>query len=167
MGKNLVGQDEWTRRGEGVPRSVRNADLADLAVTLAKMAANSVDSSKIIDGSIMAADINAAAAILETQLAAALQTKIDGAVQGLIAARMQWASSVATPNGSGDVTTTFPVAFPSAPSCIIVTNGERAQGPFYCGTFNSATTTQFTARFEQSPGVPQVAISRYNWIAII
>src|SRR5262245_49475739 len=49
---------------------VQAAGLADGSVTLNKLAANSVDSSKIVNGSIVDADINAAAAILVSKLAA-------------------------------------------------------------------------------------------------
>jgi hypothetical protein len=49
--------------------SIINSKLAADAVTLSKMAANSVDSSKIVDGSIVNADVNASAAIAGTKVA--------------------------------------------------------------------------------------------------
>ena len=49
---------------------VRASGLADGLVVLAKLASNSVDSSKIIDGSIVNADINASAGILGSKIAA-------------------------------------------------------------------------------------------------
>lgn len=49
--------------------AVGTSDLADVAVTLAKLAANSVDSSKIVDGSIGAADL-AANSVTSAKIAA-------------------------------------------------------------------------------------------------
>jgi hypothetical protein len=48
--------------------SVVNAKLAASAVTLSKMADNSVNSAKIVDGSIVNADVNASAAIAGTKV---------------------------------------------------------------------------------------------------
>lgn len=48
------------------------AEIVDGAVTLAKLASNSVDSSKIVDGSIVNADINASAAIAVSKVSGAL-----------------------------------------------------------------------------------------------
>lgn len=87
-------------------------------------------------------------------------------VVALIPARIQWASSVAVPTAAGDVTVVFPLPFSSIPFCIIVSNGERGQGSFYCGVFaGTTTTTQFTVRLENSGG-PFLPIARFNWIAI-
>lgn len=51
-------------RADGIVTSM----IADGQITLAKLAGNSVDSSKIVDGSIVDADVNAAAAIAFSKL---------------------------------------------------------------------------------------------------
>lgn len=69
--------------------TVGTAKIVNGAVTLGKLAANSVDSSKIVDGSIVDADISGSAAIGKSKLAAAVQSslgKADTALQTVTAA---------------------------------------------------------------------------------
>ena len=47
---------------------IRDRHIADSQVTLAKLASDSVNSSKIVDGAIVNADINASAAIDATKI---------------------------------------------------------------------------------------------------
>lgn len=54
--------------GQLFPGAVVTSAIADANVTLVKLASNSVDSSKIVDGSIVNADINTSAAIAWTKL---------------------------------------------------------------------------------------------------
>lgn len=64
--------------------TVGTASLADGSVTLNKMVANSVDSSKIVDGSIVNADVSAAAAIAYSKLNLAGSVTSNDIVDGTI-----------------------------------------------------------------------------------
>nr|WP_296763770.1 hypothetical protein [Rhodococcus sp. (in: high G+C Gram-positive bacteria)] len=91
--------------GDAAWGQVSAGHIADTAVTLAKLAANSVDSSKIVDGSIVDADINATAAIAQSKVAG-LTTALDSKVPLVSTINVAYAN-----NGSGVAT---PLAFTSA-----------------------------------------------------
>lgn len=64
---------------------IQTVDLADAIVTLAKLAPNSVDASKVVDGSLGNAEISATAAIAKSKLAALAIVNADVAAGAAIA----------------------------------------------------------------------------------
>lgn len=60
---NKVGSSEWNAAHTIAAQSIVTADIADANVTLGKMAANSVDASKVVDGSLTIAELSIAGAL--------------------------------------------------------------------------------------------------------
>lgn len=79
---------------------------------------------------------------------------------------MQAASVLVTTDAGGNVTITFPQAFSVAPQCIVVTNGDRTQGLFWCSIVQTPTTTSFVVRLENSAGAVNTTTVRLNYVAV-
>lgn len=139
--------------------------IGALKVTNGMLAANSVDSSKVVDGSIVSGDLSATAGITDGQL-----------VNGKVANRQggsatNWSTSgtnnyvpsaskiqcgAGQTNGSGTLTITFPVAFSDVPLVFITTEfstppqtAARAYGNTASG-FNVVTFSTGTMAVEPS-----------------
>jgi hypothetical protein len=89
--------------------TVSNSQIAANAVTLGKMATDSVDASKIVDGSIMNAEINASAAIAYSKLN--LATSIVNADVSTSAAIAYSKLNLATSIVNADVSTSAAIAY--------------------------------------------------------
>lgn len=60
---NKVGSSEWNEAHTIAAGTIVTANIADANVTLAKMAANSVDASKVVDGSLTIAELSLAGSL--------------------------------------------------------------------------------------------------------
>lgn len=132
------------------------------------LADGAVTSAKILDGSIVDADINATAAIAQTKLAATTQAKINGALQVLGGVTAyQAGSTVQTTDGSGNITVAYPVTFSTTPQCVILTNGEDGQGVFLLAMV-TRNANNFTFKVRNTAGAPATgALVRINWMAAV
>lgn len=88
--------------------------VQDGSVTFTKLAANSVDSSKIIDASIAPADLNGAQSGSAPIYACRAWCTFDGTLTGTNAPAAGGNISSVTRNGAGDYTVNFSVAMPNA-----------------------------------------------------
>lgn len=83
--------------------------------------------------------------------------------------QMQFGSFVGTTTAAGELTITYPAAFSISPTSILMTNGDRNQGLFFCSLKGgSVTTTQFVAKLETDTGaVVASSVVRVNWMAMV
>lgn len=138
--------------------SVTTTKIVDANVTLAKLAGNSVDSSKIVDGAIVNADINAAAAIAFSKLAALpllFQTAL-GAAQH----KLQAGNASGVTDASGNFSVNFPSAFSNATVYVLVAKvGGAGTGPFV----SASNASGFTLNYPGLGAGDGVAV---NWLAV-
>lgn len=83
--------------------------------------------------------------------------------------QLQFGSFVGTTTAAGEITITYPAAFNISPTSILMTNGDRNQGLFFCSLKGgSVTTTQFVAKLETDTGaVVATTVVRINWMAMV
>lgn len=83
---------------------------------------------------------------------------------------LQRGSTVGVTSTIGELTITWPVPFPTAPTSVILQNGDRNQGLFFTSLKGSSVTaTQCVAVmevFNTGAAVNTVTV-RINWIAVL
>lgn len=79
----------------------------------------------------------------------------------------QSGSTVQVTDGSGNITVTYPITFPSTPQCVVLTNGEDSQGVFWLSML-TRNANNFTFKVRNTGATPATgALVRINWIAML
>lgn len=109
---------------EGPPGS--GTDVADGSITLAKLASDSVDSSKIVNGSIVNADVNASAAIAYSKLSLATSI-VNGdiaAAAAIVYSKLSLAASIV----NADIAAGAAIAYSKLNLAASIVNADVAAG---------------------------------------
>lgn len=130
--------------------TITGADIAGLTVALGNLAANSVDSSKVVDGSLTWADH------LHKFLRPMDETTLW---------RVQFGTTVVTTNAAADGTIVYANAFPTGTITVFGSNGDLLVGQWW-PDFHDATASQFQFRASSGGGNGVVGVVRLNWLAI-
>jgi hypothetical protein len=142
--------------------SIGTAELIDANVTLAKLAPNSVDTSKIVDGTIGSGDLGTSALNAFMKLAVAADRKIAFSSGGAGSFAFNASGDIATQSFSHGLGTTPIAVFATQAEGGNFANGVRAA--FACGS-RSGTTLNIDGTCIRQPIAPTVAVN-CHWVAI-
>lgn len=81
-------------------------------------------------------------------------------------ALMQGGTLVGPTNAAGDITITFPQAFPTACLAVVVNLADIGAGPYYAVVHNSGLRTGVAVRILNASGVGVEETIRLNWLAV-